>query len=243
MIPYEHHSPSSLNLFAASPAMWVLEKVLGEKQPVGSPAHRGSAVEAGVAYGLNDPEAPIADCTKTALREFDNRGILQPDPRKARYRETIPSMVERATKHLRQYGDPTGMQGFVEWRPGDLRMPIIGFYDFVWSQHGITVDLKTTENMPSEIKIPHARQISLYVGDTNHAAHLVYVTPKRIEPYIAENIPDHRAALLRIAMSVERLLSLSDDPQFFVGITAPDLESFYWKNPLARALAFKHWGV
>ena len=48
------HSPSSLNLFAASPAMWVLEKILGIKQPVGVPAHRGVAVEDGVVVGLNN---------------------------------------------------------------------------------------------------------------------------------------------------------------------------------------------
>jgi hypothetical protein len=53
---YKQHSPSSLNLFAASTAMWVLEKVLGEKQPVGVPAHRGAAVEDGVTFGLLNPK-------------------------------------------------------------------------------------------------------------------------------------------------------------------------------------------
>ena len=41
MIPtYHHHSPSSLNQFAASPALFVLERILGLKQVVGAPAHR-----------------------------------------------------------------------------------------------------------------------------------------------------------------------------------------------------------
>ena len=53
MIPtYLHHSPTSLNQFAASPALFVLERVLGLKQVVGAPAHRGVGVEAGVSYGL-----------------------------------------------------------------------------------------------------------------------------------------------------------------------------------------------
>ena len=41
---YERHSPSSLNLFAASPAMFVMERVLGIRQPVGVPAHRGTGL-------------------------------------------------------------------------------------------------------------------------------------------------------------------------------------------------------
>jgi hypothetical protein len=53
----EHHSPSSLSLFCASPAMFVLEKVLGRRPPVSAPAHRGTVVEAGVTVGLLNPEA------------------------------------------------------------------------------------------------------------------------------------------------------------------------------------------
>ena len=51
-IKYDHHSASSTSLFCASPAMWVAEKLLGLKQPVGAPAHRGVAVEDGVTHGL-----------------------------------------------------------------------------------------------------------------------------------------------------------------------------------------------
>ena len=36
-IEYDHHSPSGLNLFAASPAMFTLERILGLSQPVGVP--------------------------------------------------------------------------------------------------------------------------------------------------------------------------------------------------------------
>ena len=52
VIKYDHHSASSTSLFCASPAMWVAEKLLGLRQPVGAPAHRGVAVEDGVTHGL-----------------------------------------------------------------------------------------------------------------------------------------------------------------------------------------------
>ena len=56
MNPFEHYniqhlSPSSCNLFIGSPAMYVLERVMGKKSKVGAAAHRGNAVEEGVVAG------------------------------------------------------------------------------------------------------------------------------------------------------------------------------------------------
>jgi CRISPR/Cas system-associated exonuclease Cas4 (RecB family) len=242
-IEYVHHSPSALNLFAASPSMFVLERIMGLQQPVGVPAHRGVAVEAGVAHGLFNPNATLVDCIKAAVVRYDTIAALSSDARRERYRETIEDMVKRALAELRPYGVPTETQGLVEWRPEGLRLPIVGYFDFVWGQHGIIIDLKTTERMPSEIKIPHARQVALYATSDNMDARLTYVTPRKCETYELENIREHREALRQIAMKIENLLALSDDPEFFKSITVPDLESFYWGGPRARQLAFEHWGV
>lgn len=239
---YVRHSPSSLNLFAAQPSMFVLERVLGIRQPVGAPAHRGTAVEAGVALGLLDPAASIEACAKEAQTKFDTVSALSGDPRRADYRETIPAMVEMALKELRPYGIPSATQGFVEWRPEGLKLPIVGYFDFEWADHGIIVDLKTTERMPSAVKIGHARQVALYASD-NADARLTYTTPKKSTTYRLENKREHREALKQIALRVERFLGQSDDPEFFVGITAPDLESFYWASPASRQLAFEHWKI
>ena len=48
----EHLSPSQCNLFVASPAMYVMERCLKLRSPVGAAAHRGTAVEAGVVHDL-----------------------------------------------------------------------------------------------------------------------------------------------------------------------------------------------
>ena len=239
---YVRHSPSALNMFAAEPAMFVLERILGLKQPVGVPAHRGVAVEAGVAYGLLHPEAEDRECFREAYASYDGLTALSADERREKYRGNIPDMVVQALDELRQYGVPSGVQGFVEWKPADLKYPIVGYYDFVWEDHGIIVDLKTTERMPSQIKIPHARQVSLYCGD-NHQGRICYVTPKKCSTYGLENIREHKQALHNLARAVEKFLALSDDPEFFVSITAPDVESFYWNDPAARELAFKYWRI
>lgn len=239
----ERHSPSSLNLFCASPAMFVLERILRERQPVGAPAHRGTAVEDGVTIGLLNPEMTFADCAATALKRYDTISALSGDKRREEYRETIPGMVESALYELRPYGVPSQTQGFVEWKPEGLKYPIVGYYDFRWEQHGIIVDLKTTEKLPSAIKIPHARQVALYAARTgdNVDARLTYCTPKKRATYRLENIRDHLNALHQIAMRCEAFLALSADPQFFTSITAPDFESFYWGGP-ARQIGFEKWG-
>jgi hypothetical protein len=239
---YLHHSPSSLNQFAASPALFVLERILGLKQVVGAPAHRGVAVEAGVAYGLTNPRSSEKRAIEAAYTAYDTVSALSPDERKERYRDNIPDMVTQALDELRPYGEPTSVQGYISRPIVGLKLPIVGFYDFLWEDKGIVVDLKTTERMPSEIKIPHARQVSFYTGD-NHQGRLTYVTPKKCQTYLLENTRDHYTSLLRMAKTVENFLGLSDDPKFFTTIVTPDLESFYWNQPHMRQLAFDHFGV
>ncbi len=239
----EHYSPSSLNLFCASPSTFVLEKILKRRQPMGAPAFRGSAVEDGITAGLFDPEKPIKDCSAIAEKKYDTLTALCTDARCEDYKKTIPAMVQSGLAELRPYGIPTATQGFIEWRPEGLNAPIVGYFDYRWEQHGILVDLKTTEKLPSSIKVPHARQVALYATGTgdNIDARLTYCTPKKRATYRLENVRQHLAALHQIALRCERFLALSDDPQFFVGITAPDYESFYWGGP-ARQIGFEVWG-
>jgi CRISPR/Cas system-associated exonuclease Cas4 (RecB family) len=239
----ERHSPSSLNLFCASPAMYVLERILGHRQPVGAPAHRGTAVEAGVADGLIHPDKPEKECIEIAKEKYAQLMALSGDPRRDSYAKDIPGMVTRALEELRPYGVPSSLQKKIEGHPEGVRAPIVGFSDFEWEDHGILIDLKTTASMPSKIKLGHARQVALYAMSDNYDARLTYITPAKRATYRLENIREHREALRRIAMAVERFLALSDDPAFFVGITAPDTESFYWADPNARQKAFEVWSV
>ena len=237
----QRHSPSSLNLFCANREMYVLEKIIGRRQPVGAPAYRGTAVEDGVTAGLLDPSKSLDECASVALAKYDQITALSGDRRREEYRDTISAMVASALEELRPYGIPSHCQGFIEWKPEGLQYPIVGYYDYHWEQHNITTDLKTTEKLPSSVKIPHARQVALYVTTNNADARATYVTPKKRATYRIENVDSHRQALHQIALRCEAFLALSDDPQFFVNITAPDFESFYWGGP-ARQIGFETWG-
>ena len=241
---YERHSPSSLNLFSSSPSMFVLEKIIGVRQPGSAPMYRGVAVEDGVTAGLMDLNKPVEDCVAVAHKKYDTITALSGDKRREEYRTTIGDMVKSSLDELRPYGVPSHCQQFVSWTPDGLKFPIVGYLDYRWEQHGIVVDLKTTENLPSSIKVPHARQVALYastVGD-NIDARLTYCTPKKRATYQLENTREHLSALVQIAKRCEAFLALSEDPKFFTEIIVPDLDSFYWNGP-ARQLAFEHWGV
>lgn len=243
MIDFKRHSPSSLQSFAASPALFVLEKLLGVRQPGNAPMHRGTAVEDGVTHGLMNPGAPVSECVAVAFKKYDTITALSSDARREDYRLTIPDMVASALLELRPYGIPSHCQGFIEWKPEGLRYPIVGYWDYHWQEHNITIDLKTTEKLPSVIKVPHARQVSLYVASNNADARVAYVTPKKRAVYQVENIDAHRKALHEMALKCEAFLALSEDPKQFISFTLPDIDSFYWSGPPMRQLAYEHWGI
>jgi hypothetical protein len=197
--------------------MFVLEN-LGRRQPVGSPAHRGTAVEDGVTAGLMDPAKSLEDCSAVALKKYDSdhrpvrrqaaRGIPRDDSRHGEIGAGRAAPLWRPDAHpaIRENGSRTG-----------LAYPIVGYLDYRWEQHGILVDLKTTEKLPSSIKIPHARQVALYATMTgdNVDARLTYCTPKKRATYQLENTRDHLTALHQIALRCEAFLALSDDPAVF----------------------------
>lgn len=228
-----HLSPSSLNLFAAEPAMWVMERLLGHRSPVGCAAHRGTASETGTAAGLVDPRMDLAECQAIGLAEFDRLAALSSDPKKDKERDAVPGIIKTALAELRQYGVPSGLQGKVVHEFPGLP-PVLGFWDFQWTDSGITVDLKSQLKLSSDISPAHARQVALYVHNTNMEARVCYATPAKVGVYRLEDASAHMNALLNVAQRLGRFLAISNDPQELAGIVCPNFESFYW-NPQARA--------
>jgi hypothetical protein len=178
------------------------------------------------------------------LQKYDTLTAMSGDPRRQKYRDAIPAMVKSALEELQPYGVPSGTQGFVEWKPDDLKFPIVGYWDYRWESHGIILDLKTTDKMPSSIKEDHALQVAFYATQTgdNADARLAYITPNKRAIYRLENVREHLNALHQIAIRAENFLALSEDPEFYTSIIAPNFGSFYWNSPAARQAGFERWG-
>jgi len=243
----DHLSASSANLFAAQPALWVMERLLGHKGSVGAAAHRGTAAEHGIETGLFSPEMPVADCQAMALKEFDRLTALCGDPNRDKEREAIPGIVETALAELRQYGVPArpenGRQHKIECHLEGVPVPVVGYLDFVWDTHGIIVDLKTQLRLASEISETHARQGALYQhARGNYECRFAYTTPKKIGVYVLENGRQHLEAMRQIFLRMNRFLSVSKDPQELAGIVCPDYSSFYWNDPATRAKGLQVFG-
>lgn len=233
-----HVSPSSLNLWAAEPALWVMERLLKKRAPVGAAAHRGNAVETGVARVLEG--ATIDDGQAAALKEFNERTALSSDPKREKESDSLNDFVVVGVECLKDYGKPTGQQRKISWEHPDVAVPFIGFVDFDYSDHGILVDLKTTHRCPSSISTAHARQVALYAAASdNMSARVAYVTTKKHAVYELENKADHLNALVQIAIRMEKFLRISDDPNELASLLVPNYDSFYWSSPASRQAGFE----
>ena len=69
------------------------------------------------------------------------------------------------------------------------------------------------------------------------------MTPKKAATYRLENIREHVESIHKIALTIQRFLALSADPQVLAGLVVPDVDSFYYNDPITRQHAFDVWGI
>ena len=240
-----HLSPSTCNMFVKAPASFVLTKVFGHSGQVGAAAFRGTAVESGIAHGLLN-DGTTQECIDVARREFAKLSAFSTDPKKESEAANIADMVKVGLEELRPYGRPSATQGAVRVEVEGLSVPIIGYYDFLWETHGILIDLKTSTRLTSKVEASHARQVSLYHHALKGSAddvRVCYVTPKKCATYRVDNIVDHFNALVRISLSMQTFLSKAQTKEELASMIVPDVDSFYYNDPIQRQRAFEIWGV
>jgi hypothetical protein len=238
-------SATSLNQWAGAPALWVMQRLLRWRSPQSAFFARGKAVEHGVHAGLLDHKLALETCTATAQKAFDREMALVPDPRRENERDSIGGYVASALGELRQYGVPTAYQERVEFRLDDVPVPLVGYPDWTFDQHGLLLDLKTQERLPSAISEAHARQGAVYArARGNYGMRFAYARPsgnkasaRSIVVYElpADDLRRHLEALRQIAIRLGRFLALSDDPHELAALLVPDFDHHWWKNPVTRA--------
>lgn len=247
MNPFEPHgidhiSVSQLNSWAAAPGIYVMERLLGHKTPVGAAAHRGSAVEDGVIAGLMG--ASLKDAIDAANAVFTERTALSSDPRRDKERDSLAGMVEQGISLLSPWGKPDRIQVRKEWQMEGIAVPVLGFSDAEYDAHGLIIDLKTSHALPTTIRTSHARQVASYVGaGSNITGGVAYVTSKKSALYQLENPAAHIAALTRMAHSLQNFLAISTDGHELASLITVDTDSFYLADPRARQHAFEVFGV
>lgn len=240
----DHLSPSSINTFASSQALWVMERLLNRKAPAGAKMLRGNAAERGIVAGLYDSALSNDECVEIAQAEFRRLTVMSSDPAKENEARDMPGYVLGGLKELRTLGTPTSAQERVEMAMDGIPVPVLGYIDLYYEEHGI-VDIKTKGKMPSNIAIKDARQLAFYQAATsdNYNVRACYITPKKSVLCSVENPRAHLEAMHNIALSMQRFLSLSDDPVYLASLVSPDLDSFYFNSPVVRQNAFEVFGV
>lgn len=258
--PFERHgihrlSASSLNLARANTAAWLISYGYDVKQSANLPMMAGSVTEKAVEFGICNPDASIADCKSFAEKEWGTRTRLsgfKDTDRLAKLdtmigygsaRKSYSGMVENAVKELRQYGVPTETQIKVETQLDGIPIPIIGFKDFSYDEHGLDVDLKTTGRMPTDMSADHQLQGAIYWrASNNRTQRFCYATKSEakvleLEPYAANYAI---AQATQIAHTLMRLLAISNDISEICALTIPDYDNFRWSPP-TRAKAEEVW--
>lgn len=241
----DHLSASSLNQWVGEPAAFAIERLLGYRSSASPAMARGKAAEDGIHAGLLDFALSVEDCTTKALATYDTEMRLVTDDKRESERANIAGYVEHGLAELRQYGIPTAYQQRVEIQLEDVAVPIIGFIDWRYDQHGMVVDLKTSARLPSAISLAHSRQGAIYArAHDNYAMRFAYVKPQAgkadkravtvLELERAE-VDRQLIALRQIAMRLERFLRLSADARELCGLLCPDYTKFYWNSPVLRA--------
>lgn len=248
MNPFEAHgikhlSASSLNSWVMDPAQWVMTRLAGKKIPVGFAAHRGTAAESGIVAGLLEPERPIVECQQVGLNEFDKLSFGVKDPKALKERAAIPGIVEQGIKKLRTAGIPNEVQTKIEVTLPGIAVPFLGFVDLGWTHHGIRLDIKSKLKMPSDIEMPHKRQVSLYIHGTNCTGRVAYFTPTQEMVFVLEDNARHLEELRQIAIRLQNFLALSDDREKLIASVVPNYSSWTWADAYTRGVGRETFGV
>lgn len=228
----DHLSASSINLWTNAPDVWVASYLLGKRTPFGPAPKRGIVVEDAVAAMLDGADRDEA--INAAHKAFD-RSFPDGDAA-AKERAIIAPMADLAYAELAPLGVPdfpedgqhkiTINASFDGWS-----IPLWGFLDFVFPDHGLVVDLKTTGRMPSTMSHEHQLQRAIYArAKGNMAIKFLYVTPKKAE---MKEDGDVAACLAKAKAHIARLdafLRQCPDPEAARRIVPVNSGSFYWRG-------------
>ena len=232
----DHLSASSINLWANAPDVWVMQYLHGKRTPFTSPAPwRGICVEDAVVetlMGGSEQEA-IAK----ALAKFDQRFPIG-DEKTTKERDMVQPMVQLAVEQLMEFGKPEFADAenkqekiSITAKGNGWEIPVIGFLDLVFPQHGVVIDLKTTGRMPSTMSAEHQLQRAIYqkAKGGNQSVKFLYVTPKKAA-MLEDGDPAEILAQAKVQITRMEAFLRTLDKETAKAIVPVQPNSFYWKG-------------
>lgn len=230
----DHLSASSINLWTDAPDMWVAKYILKRGTPFGPAPMRGKAIEDAVVSILmgESHQAAVAN----AEQAFDRQFLIGTEET-TKERDLIGPMTQVAVEELAPLGRPEFAEGGTQEKVtinanfGDWSIPIWGFLDLVYPQHGLVVDLKTSSRVPSSMSPAHQLQRAIYHrAKGNHAVRFLYVSSKKAA-WLEDGDPADCLARAKAQIArMDHFLRLCGDAETARQIVPVSGNSFFWRG-------------
>ena len=221
-----HLSPSSINTYISDPPMWVARYLFNVKSPSGPGAIRGIASEFALAkkyeegtFDYDTLQAKFVTLCVESMVDLNNKKTEKERTLLSNFGEVIDSNFDY--KNLEDY------QERVEVKLEDIPVPIMGYIDFRFKDK--IVDLKTSTRMPSQPTEAQKRQMALYsMAYPDSSVDLFFATPKEHKKFTLKNLSSHKKQLEKVAHTIQRFLSISNDKHELASFVYPNFDSWTW---------------
>jgi hypothetical protein len=96
--------------------------------------------------------------------------------------------------------------------------------------------------MPTRPTEAQKRQMALYsMAYPNSSVDLFFATPKEHKKFTLKNLTLYKKQLRKVALSIQKFLSISDDKHELASLMYPNLDSWLWSG--MKEEANKIWSV
>lgn len=242
--PFKAHginylSPSSINTYINDTSLWVARYLFKIKSSSGASAVRGIATE----FVLADKyEKGVFDYNLLDVKFMSlcaESGIDLGDVKTAKEKKLLKDFGTIIDENF-DYKDLEAYQEKVEVQIEDMPVPIMGYIDFRFK--GKIVDLKTSTRMPTRPTEAQKRQMALYsMAYPDSSIDLFFATPKEHKRFTLNNLTLYKKQLRKVALSIQKFLSISDDKHELASLIYPNLDSWLWSG--MKEEANKIWSV
>ena len=223
-------SPSSINTYINDTPMWVARYLFGVKSSSGASAVRGIATEFALADKY-EKKAKAFDFNLLDVKFMSlcaESGVDLGDVKTAKEKKLLKGFGTVIDENF-DYKNLEAYQEKVEVQIDDLPVPIIGYIDFRFSDK--IVDLKTTTRMPTKPTEAQKRQMAFYsMAYPKNSVDLFFATPKEYKKFTLKNLAMHKAQLIKVALGIQKFLSISDDKHEIASLVYPNLDSWMWSG-------------
>ena len=232
-------SPSSINTYINDNALWVARYLFGVKSSSGASAVRGIATEAALADKYEKKTFDYKYLDMHFMSLCAESGVDLGDVKTAKEKKLLEGFGKVIDENF-NYDNLEAYQEKVSVQLDTLPVPIIGYIDFRFADK--IVDLKTTTRMPTRPTEAQKRQMALYsMAYPKSSVDLFFASPKEHKIFTLKNLSVYKKQLEKVALGIQKFLSVSNDKHEIASLTYPNLDSWLWTG--MKEEASKIWSL